>query len=164
MFKFLFHRTAPLVRLLELIGVVNSFLFLKERNFDLFMALYLFLLIAYFFIRICDTLRWYSKEEVTRWGRIIGIRVHFQKALVPTSYILVIVSTIALLGTGWLQTAVVLLADLCLLLITSVNVILIWFHLNNREELPINYFSLGNHNSPPSPSLTLREGATKGAK
>ncbi|MBI2981052.1 MAG: hypothetical protein HYY44_01915 [Deltaproteobacteria bacterium] len=157
MFKILFNRSAPLIRLLEVTGIVNSFLFLKGRRPDLLTGLCLFLLLQYLFIRICDTFPWYSMGRhsmgVVR-GRAgsgfaspkrIGIRVHFQKALVPTSYLLAIVSTICLFGIDWLSLSMLLLADFCMLIITAVNGILIWFHLNDREELPINYFSLKRH-------------------
>ncbi|MBI2081997.1 MAG: hypothetical protein HYT76_00360 [Deltaproteobacteria bacterium] len=141
-FKLLFNRSAPLLRLLEAIGVINSFFFLRSREPDLLFGLYLFLLLAYLFIRVCNALRWYSKEESARWGRSIGIRVHFQKALVPTSYILAIVSTICLLGIDWLSLTMTLLADICMLIIAPVNGILIWFHCRDQEKMPINYFSL----------------------
>ena len=155
MFKILFNRNSPLVRILELVGVGCSLLFLKGRlpEIDVTTALYLFLLLCYLIIRVCDLIHWYPGEP-----RGVGIEVHFRKALVPTSYILSTASIVALLNIPYLSTAVVLFADLLMLVVTPVNGIVIYFHLRDRDPLPINYFSLNKHlnNTPQPPSYGKR--------
>ncbi len=152
-----------MVRLLEAVGVVGSVFFLTmgrgvrlSADAPTTFGFYLFLLTIYLFIRICDAIPWYPKQETPSGysNRQVGIRVHFQKAIVPTSYVLFITSTVCLTTGGasateswWtpLQFATVILADLCLLLVASVNGILIWFHLRDKEQMPVNYFSLNKY-------------------
>lgn len=146
MLKFLFGRTSSVVRLLELVGVVNSAVYLSaragaHRNTPL-LFFFLFLLLCYLFVRVCDGINWYPREKTPPEGpRRLGIRVHFQKALVPTSYILAVASAFLLLAPPLVAAAVMAFADLLMIVVVSVNGILIYFHLRNRDSLPINYFS-----------------------
>ncbi len=138
MLKILFYRNSFVVRAMEAIGVFDSILFLKGRlpSVDFVTGLYLFLLALYAFIRICDAIPWYKGKP-----RGMGIEVHFRKAIVPTSYILAITSLLCLFEVPILTQVVLFIAILFMLVVTSVNGILIWFHLRDRDPLPINYFS-----------------------
>lgn len=160
MLKILFHRKSHVVRSLEILGVIGSFFFLKGRwavN-DLQTGLYLFLVIGYLFVRACDWISWYPREP-----RGIGIEVHFKKALVPTSYILAVTSIFALLDIPYLSTGVILLADLLMLVVAPVNGIVIYFHLKDKDPLPINYFSLNKYlNNTPHPPSYSKRGAAGG--
>ncbi len=142
MLKILFNRSSPVVRLLEIVGVVNSFFYLRSviEAFDLTTWLFLFLLLCYLFIRVCDLIHWYPGEP-----RGLGIEVHFKKALVPTSYILSIASLFCLLSLPIVTLSVVILADILMLIIAPVNGILLWFHCRDHDPMPINYFSLNKY-------------------
>ncbi|MBI2500846.1 MAG: hypothetical protein HYW02_05160 [Deltaproteobacteria bacterium] len=142
MFKILFHRSGLLVRILEIVGLLNTYRFFREPSTTHLTTLYAFLLVNYLFIRLCDLVPWYTKSGHSFWDKKIGIRVHFQKALVPTSYILAIVSSLCLLQIEPLSTILLLLAGACFIIMTPVNFILIWFHFNDKEKTPVNYFSL----------------------
>lgn len=142
MFKVLFNRGGWVVRLLEVIGLVNSFFVLQRQGFELngVTGLYLFLLLCNLLVRVCDWIHWYPGEP--RW---VGIEVHFRKARVPSSYILAIVSLICLSPFQTSSIVLLVLADLMMLVVVSVNGIQIYFHLHDRDPLPINYFSLNKY-------------------
>lgn len=148
--KVLFHRTSPIVRTLEVGGVALSTLYFKRAwetyGFDLNTGLFCFLVVSYLFIRACDLIPWYPKRT-RREGQPerVGIQVHFQKALVPTSYILFLTSLLALWRVPVVSTTVLVLADLMMLVIAPVNGIQIYFHLRDKDPLPINYFSLNEY-------------------
>lgn len=135
MLRFWFHRNSPFPRLLEILGVVVSVLILKQElpHPDLATWLYLLVLLNALLIWGCDWKDWYAPAD-----RQLGIAVHFRKARIPTSYILVITS---LLYAAGLRYAIVIPAVLCLLAISFVNGILIHFHHHDKDPLPINYFS-----------------------
>jgi hypothetical protein len=148
MLKILFNRESLVVRFLELVGIAGSALFLKRKlpAVDVTTGFFLFLLVAYLFVRICAWIRWYPKGERPADGpKRIGIEVHFIKALVPTSYILAITSIIVLLDIPYLSTSIVIFADLLMLVVAPVNGIQIYFHLRDKDPLPINYFSLNKY-------------------
>jgi len=146
MSKILFNRSSLMVRCLEGIGLINSILFLFEAGKGRSsvaatgIGLYLFLLLCYLFVRACDLIFWYSKED-----RGIGIEVHFKKALVPTSYILAITSTMALLNIPYFSSGIIFFADLLMLVVAPVNGILIYFYFRDEDQMSINYFSLNKY-------------------
>jgi hypothetical protein len=134
MLKFFFDRSSWVVRLLEAVGVaavLYDFFHLKAGGF-----LFLFLVVGYLFIRICAVIRWYPHE-----ARGIGIEVHFFKTLVPASYILAIASAVLFLKIFWISMPILILADLMMLVLISVNGILVYFYLRDKDPLPVNYFS-----------------------
>ena len=142
MLKIFFNRNSRVVRILEVVGVINSVILLKNRLpvIDVAVTLYLFLFLGYLFIRICDWIHWYPGEP-----RGIGIEVHFKGVLVPTSYLLSVTSIFAFLGIPFLSTGIILFANLLMLIVIPVNIILIYFHLRDKDPLPINYFSLNKY-------------------
>lgn len=126
------------MRLLEIIGLINTFFIFKnyrELPAPLFW-LYVFLFSNHVFIRICERIRWYSNEP-----RGAGIEVHFQRSVVPASFILAVVSSLLFLKISVLSYSLVLIADIILFFISLVNGIQIYFHSQDRDSLPINYFS-----------------------
>jgi len=124
------------VRTLEILGVSLSLLyFWKLPHFGVNAGLFVFLFASYLFLRLCDAVPW------AETSRAIGIRVHFQKALVPTSYILTVTAFAAILDAPILSMATIALADLMMIAIVSVNGILIYFHRRDQDPLPRNYFS-----------------------
>lgn len=74
-----------------------------------------------------------------RWGRGIGLEVHFEKTLVPTAYILVATN---LVMAFWPRALFMVFFSCALLVvIQSVNCILLYFHGRDRQKLPPHYFS-----------------------
>lgn len=142
---------------MEFLSLIGSYLFLTIKwgtaEFDATFYLFALLLIQYLFVRGCDLYPWYPRWETPEdfSDRQVGIRVHFLKALVPTSYILAVTSFTCLLGVDWLSFVIVLLADLLLFVVSGVNGILIWFHCHDKEPLPVNYFSLNKVKSLGTP-------------
>ncbi len=123
---------------MEVIGVLNSIwiLWREMHTPSLQLGAYAFLLMTYLFLRICDWVPWYPGEP-----RDIGIQVHFRKALVPTSYILAVTSSLVVLNVPFFSTFLLLLADLMMLVVAPVNGIILYFHFKDRSALPINYFT-----------------------
>ncbi len=160
MLKIFFNRTSPLVRLLELIGVILSVWFLTKRlpTDGVVPLLFLFLFCSYLFVRICDGVNWYPREKnLPPDPKRFGIRVQFQKAIVPSAYILAITAAVALLEIPFLSTGVITFAVLLMLIVAPVNGILLYFHLRDKDPTPINYFSLNKYLGedtapPPNPS------------
>jgi hypothetical protein len=140
MYKVLFDRSAFFVRSLEFLGLASATYTLWSRPSWGAIGSLLFLLLAqYLFVRICDALPWYGYSMGAT--KQIGIRVHFQKALVPTSYTLFLTTLTLLHEVKFLSLTILILANLMMMVLVGVNGILIFFHLKDDDPLPINYFS-----------------------
>ncbi|MDO8462525.1 MAG: hypothetical protein Q7S98_06710 [Deltaproteobacteria bacterium] len=141
MLRFFFGRSSRFVGFLEMAGLVQSLILLQlihwQEGLELWEGFFLLLFAQYLFIRVCDLIAWYPRQ-----GRGIGIEVHFKKALVPTSYILALSLFIVLAG---FHLPILIVANLLTAVIATVNGILIWFYFYDKEELPVNYFSLNQH-------------------
>lgn len=151
--KVLFNRTSRVVRTLEMGGVFLSALYLWRTlpSFDVTAGLFCFLVACTLFVRACDLIDWYPRRErLEGEPEKIGIRVHFQKSLVPASYILFVTALLALWDIPFVSTTIVILADLMMLVIAPVNGIQIYFHLRDKDPLPMNFFSLNQHQYDPS--------------
>lgn len=118
-----------IVRILEIVGIINSF-FLKLSFF------YLFFLAGYAFLRLCDLIPWYPGEP-----RGAGLEVHFKKTMVPVSYLLVITSLAGLFHFSLLFKGLSLFSIFITSVFILINVVLIFFYGRDRDPLPINYFS-----------------------
>ncbi len=145
--KILFNRTSPVVRTLEAGGVVLSLLFFwRSADFDFTSGGFVFVFLCYVFLRVCDLSPWY-KGPPKEAGAKMGIEVHFQKALVPTSYILFLTALACVSRVPVLSASVVSVASVMMAIIVPVNGILISFHRRDRDPLPINYFSSNQYKS-----------------
>lgn len=147
-FKVLFNRESPVVRSLEVVGVVLAGIYLWKNliPFDGQDGLFLLLLACSLFVFACDLIPWYPVSEKPEGARQkIGIEVHFLKARVPTSYILVVASVAALLHIPYVSLIVLILVDVMMLVVAPVNGILIWFHRFDKDPTPMNYFSLNKY-------------------
>ncbi len=151
MTNILFHRDAVTLKVLEGLGLFFSVLYLFEAKPESAVSWVLFfvILISYAFIRFCVFNDWYPNTDRSfhlhspkqERGNKIGIEVHFKKSLVPCVYILFFSSLVALFKIAWLTQALLFFASLLLLSVVSVNIILIYFHLKDKDPLPMNYFS-----------------------
>jgi len=142
LWKLLFNREGIVVRAAEVTGLLGTLRLVWERPFPESLP-WILLLLDYLFIRFCDLYPWYPRFETPAGfrDRQVGIRVHFRKALVPTSFILSVAAATDLIGPGWFSSIGAIFANLCMLVVVSVNLILIRFHLRDHSPLPVNYFS-----------------------
>lgn len=86
-------------------------------------------------------------------NRGYGIEEHFEKTIVPSSYILVITNTLHFLWIkGW---PILLVASLMLIVIQGVNIILLYFHFKDYDLTPPSYFSRNLHLKTPLLSSNL---------
>jgi len=146
--KILFNRESPVVRSLEVAGVVLAAVHLWKNliPFDWQDGLFLLLLALSLFVFACDLFPWYAATEKPDGPKQkIGIEVHFLKARVPTSYILVVASIAALLQIPYVTSTILILVDVMMLVVAPVNGILIWFHRFDKDPTPMNYFSLNKY-------------------
>lgn len=141
MLKFFFNRDSWMVKIMEVLGICAYGIFTYKvwPHLDRRFFLMSFIIVCYAFIRLCDLYAWHGGKD-----RSVGIRVHFQKAIVPTSYIMAVTSLLCLFTIPFLSTLLIVLAVLMMLVVTPVNGILIYFYFKDKDPLPINYFS-GNH-------------------
>lgn len=138
MLKFLFHRESFMVRLMEIIGLAGmGFIFwqiFRDKLTALQIIFFAVIVMEYLFLRFCTTWQWYAQK-----GHEKGIRLHFLKALVPTSYILTVTTWLF----AWLNETFILIISIILLaVVCHVNIILIVLHFKDRDPLPTNFFSM----------------------
>lgn len=142
--KILFHRTSPIVRILEILGLIfSAWAFFKFYGaFGYRMGFFLAFFGEYIFLRFCDSFPWYPlSERPAGRGQKIGIEVHLQKSLVPASYILAIVAFLQIHPIPYLSFFLAAFAFFLGLVLSSVNGILIYFHFRDKDPLPMNFFS-----------------------
>jgi hypothetical protein len=90
--------------------------------------------LEYLFVKFCASWSWYPKKI-----KSLGITIHFEKAMVPTSYLLAIMTWSFFFARGY---AILIAALIILIIIVHVNVILLALHRKDRDETPPNYFSM----------------------
>lgn len=138
MLKTLFNRHAIMVRLMEVIGLVGScaivWLIFKNQLTTVQIILFSVVFLEYLFVRFCSSWRWYPEKIRSR-----GITIHFEKAVVPSSYLLAITtwSFFFFRSLSILITALILFA-----VVIHVNVIILALHLKDKDKTPPNYFSM----------------------
>ncbi len=143
MLKILFGRYSRFVRLVELAGVILSALIIYRWS-QLGMQglpdiLFAFILVHYGWIRFCFLFPWYPGVKSGDPDQPeLGIVIHFLKALVPMSYVLCLTAILYLLGFTWVPT---ILANVIMIVVSGVNVILVWFHWHDKDSLPVNFFT-----------------------
>lgn len=133
MLLFLFHRNSRFPRFLEGIGALLALITLYQRFHPLMLLIYLLCL----FVWGCNRYPWYPNSD-----RDLGIQVHFRKARIPSAYILVITTLAYQFGITY---PVMVPALVGMLVVTTVNGILIYFHRQDKDPLPVNYFSTNKH-------------------
>ncbi len=133
MLTFFFHRDSKFVRAIEALGVVLFIPIIVKEHGSWAFWLYLF---EYLFIRFSYNFNWYRSFKVE--NNELGIRLHFKKALVATSYIVLIMNATFLL-TG---TKVILYVGLGLLaMVLYLHAVLLYLHFRDKDKRPPNYFS-----------------------
>jgi hypothetical protein len=138
MLSFFFNRHSKTVRVMEFAGIVlMAIAGMRAIACGKTIPIAIFSLIAleYAFIRICSSRRWYANAP-----RESGIELQFIKAIVPTSYILVVMGIAAIILPPAIPLAI---AALLIAVVAHVNIILLYFHRRDRDPTPVNYFSNG---------------------
>jgi hypothetical protein len=102
---------------------------------------------SWLFFNLLDRIPWYPSHR----GKL-GIHIHFQKNLVPVSYLCALAFGLRIAGVG--ETAMAIFSAV-LLPIYYVSIILLYFHFRDRSTLMPSYFShnyyLKEKESPCSP-------------
>lgn len=131
MLKFFFNRFSKVVYTMEILGVLLTVGWVTQtKAVSIPLVIYL---VEYLSLRFCATLRWHKGAK-----RYEGIELQFKKAMIPTSYIMVLTS-----GVGYFTGTTFLLwvAIFLLAILLHVNVILLYLHWKDKNTTPINYFS-----------------------
>lgn len=139
MIKLLFGRFSMAVKIAEACGFVLMF-FALVRCYRLdrgvmSIALISLSILLYAFIRYCTIKRWY--KDVPPFS---GIELQFRKALVPTGYTMAICAAWYLLFPSIIP---LIIAAAFIIVIAHVNIILLYFHLRDKDKTPVNHYSSG---------------------
>jgi len=132
--------------IVEIIGVISLIIAIArtiQGDFTIFASLLLSIIaLAYLFVRICATKRWYPGE-----GKERGIERHFADTLTMTSYLI-------LMGVGlflfFKLSFLLLLITVIILFFIHFSIALLIFHARDQDPTPANFFSI----RPESNSLT----------
>ncbi len=139
MIKFFFNRFSRMVLAMEIAGaafLIAAALRIFPSSKSAALAILFSIVTAlYAFIRYCASARWYKGTP-----RYFGIELQFQKALVPTSYIMAISLAWFSLSPSAFPLAI---AALLLAVVAHVNVILIYLRSRDRDPIPVNFYSSG---------------------
>ena len=136
MLKLFFDRSSPFVYFANFVAfaeiLILSYLALTREGFSLGFSS-LFLIFSWIFLNLLDQIRWYPAEK-----KKLGIRVHFQKNIVPTSYLMAIAFALKLAGASeWVLVPFAIL----LIPIHYVSAILLYFHCRDKSAMRPGYFS-----------------------
>jgi len=137
MITFLFNHRSPTLYVVEALGIVGVAAMawrMAAKSFGWLGWLLLAVAVAiYAFIRFCTTVRWYKDAK-----RYEGIELQFKKAMSPTVYVILIGSILFQILPSTVVLAVI---AFMLAVIGHVNVILLYLHYRDKQELPVNYFT-----------------------
>ncbi len=127
-----------MVRLMETIGLAGilciSWLAFKDRLTSLQLILFVAIVAMYAFLRFCMMWRWYRAAS-----RSAGIALQFEKALVPTSYILAVMLWLFVVSGNSIVLAI---AAFLVAVVAHVNVILLYLHFKDRDRTPVNSYGM----------------------
>jgi len=137
MIAFLFNHRSPTLYVVEALAVIGLIGVGWRIAFSdlgwLSWLLFAIVVALYAFIRFCTTARWYKDAE-----RYEGIELQFKKAMSPTVYIILLGSILFQIIPSSIDLIVVIFM---LGVVAHVNVILLYLHYRDKQELPINYFT-----------------------
>lgn len=145
--KFFFNRKGPVVLSLTVIGWALALLNLYklpgqwEVRGQATGIIYIAFLFLCGLITVIRFIPWYHRKD-----RGAGIEEHFEKTLVPTSYIMVVANSLYFF---WMKAwpFLVFIFPL-LLLIMIVNGILLYFHKRDKNTTPPSYFARSLYKTP----------------
>ncbi len=136
MLRFFFYRSSPMVYLMNLIStlLLGCLLYRAWRVEEGGLGFSsVFLIFTYLFFNFLNLFPFYPGQK----GKV-GIRLHFQKNIVPMSYLMVIAFSLKLMGVSeWGLLPFVLLY----LPVYYVSLILLVFHFRDSSDLAAGYFT-----------------------
>ncbi len=156
MLKLFFNKESRVVLAAECVGILTLIALVVSwwpgGKATIWQLLFFFYIFEYLFIRFFATFRWYDdagkntfrwqwiwdKKDVSAENKYEGIELHLKKGLVPTSYLLPLFNILLLIGA---PGAILIFPVVLFALIAHVNVILIYFHIKDKETLPVNFFT-----------------------
>jgi len=137
MIAFLFNHRSKTLYAVEVLGILGlaamAWRMATEGCGWFTWLLYALVIILCGFVRFCTTKRWYRDAE-----RYEGIELHLKKSLSPTVYIAFLGSLLFIIVPSPVVLGIMIFL---LAVIAHVNVILIYLHLRDTQDLPVNYFS-----------------------
>lgn len=143
MLRFFFNRNSPVMKGFYGLGALLSLYFLYQGHWQGLNGLQQCLLgIFWFQVLFAQGLVWFPFYPASAPGP--GIKLQFQKALVPIAYLW---PSFMLLMLWWPHTALLLLFDFLLLPISAVACILIYFYCIDPQRLETNVLT-GRHTPP----------------
>lgn len=137
MLKLFFYRSSPFVYLMNALCLGEIFLLLSGFSFGATAprlgAVSGFLVFSWVFFNFLNGFPWYRGKK----GKL-GIRLHFQKNIVPLAYLLAPAFALKIAGVseGWLLPFAIVLLPMY-----YVSVILLSFHYRDKSDLIPGYFS-----------------------
>lgn len=142
MLKLFFNRKSPIVRAMEILGVVALGIFFRHGGWQAWplaprIALCWFLALIVF-LRICATVRWYPPHKRPEPLCDCGIETHFRKVYVSGAYLLGIVG--CWLAFGW-SPRILYYVDAVLLVFAHPHLILLYLHYKDTSLSPVNELS-----------------------
>ena len=142
MIGFLFNHRSKTLYIVEALGIIGlAAIAWRMTTMEcgwLAWLLYALVIILCGFVRFCTTKHWYKDAE-----RYEGIELHLKKSLSPTVYIAFLGSLLFIIVPSPVVLGIMVFL---LAVIAHVNAILIYLHLRDTQDLPVNYFS-GNKSS-----------------
>jgi hypothetical protein len=139
--KFFFNRQGKFFFLVTILGLSLmgwQLFFLPQKWIshglltDLLLISFLFLCFLFF---VCRFIPWYPSLKKGQ-----GIEQHFEKMIVPTSYLMVLVgSFLSFFNSPWI---VLFLSCLILFVLLVINFILIYLYLKDTDKTSPGYFSI----------------------
>ncbi len=137
MLKFFFHRSSPVVYLMNFLALGEIGILLFRSQFfqgPIFLGwASLFLIFTWGAFNLLNLINWYPGHK----GKL-GIRLHFQKNLVPTVYLSAWAFALKVFGfPEWVLLPVILLV----LPMYYVAIVLLVFHFRDTCEMKPGYFS-----------------------
>jgi len=137
MIAFLFNHRSPTLYVVEALAVIGLIGVGWRIAFSdlgwLSWLLFAIVVALYAFIRFCTSVHWYKDAE-----RYEGIELQFKKAMSPTVYIILLGSILFQIIPSSVDLIVIIFM---LGVVAHVNVILLYLHYRDKQELPINYFT-----------------------
>jgi hypothetical protein len=137
MLKLFFNRFSKVVYTVEIVGIVFVILniqkIITQSSSKISKRIFFLWVLMYAFMRFCSMVRWHVDST-----RDAGIEVHFKKALVPTAYIM---ATLGIIFYVLPYVFVSIIGILLLSVMFSVNLVLIYMYILDRDQTPTNFYT-----------------------
>lgn len=162
MLKLFFNKESKLVYAMEILGlflliILVAFKWPSAQSTTVKIAFYI-LIAEYLIMKTFAILRWYDDDGVNtimfpksltkkrevelQEEKYPGIELQLKKAMVLAAYMISIFPALLLLG---LPGEILWIPDILLALMGHVGIILVFFHMKDKEKVPVNFFTHNKH-------------------